>query len=78
MYKIKRTKEPTLKIMREMASNLEEKFGEPSSIDVGSWGNRDSFLLYVSHYYISGIIHTWDSLLDLYFKVMKMEKEKNL
>lgn len=77
MKKIGKSKNPSVRQMLNMASNLEEKFGKCSMVQVNAWHfssgltpNRPSYSIYVEN--ILCTYHdSWKETLERYFSVME-------
>jgi len=78
MKKVNKSKEPTLKQMLNMASNLREKFGKPSAIEINAWDyntsedntNKTNFCLYIESKH-SIDFDFWYELQGYYFGLME-------
>jgi len=72
MKAVKRTTIPTIKQMQNMASNLEEKFNNASTIDISIWSSKSikPYQLYVAYTHNLNFT-SWKSLQDKYFEIME-------
>jgi len=75
MKAIKRTKQPTLKQMQNMASNLQEKYGLYSIIQIDSHkfsSNHAQTEYWISVQTVCGqFLKSWEAVLDKYEELME-------
>ena len=74
MKKVNYSKEPTVKQMLNMASNLYNKLHHFSNVSINAWDEemrqRDSYRLYVEDTH-SITFNSWKELQDKYFELME-------
>ena len=73
MKKVTRTKEPTLKQISNMSSNLHEKYKDSVSVEVKapSYYNNIIYTLYISKSMFIKDYNSWKECQDAYLKLME-------
>ena len=71
---VRRSKNPTVRQMLNMASNLEEKSNKPSMVEMCAWkyttGESNVYWIYIEDT-LNDRFEDWGKTLDCYFSIME-------